>query len=129
MVTQILRKNGDNASLSQRWVTQFLQRNPHVHSIVSRSIAAERAIAANPELINAFFELFERTRLRLGIHFNHIYNIDETGIALGVCDNANQRREGYAEVSLSNLSSIALHASILNNTKGHPQNSVGCLPL
>jgi hypothetical protein len=88
MATRILRMNRDDALLGQNWVTHFLQRNPRVHSIVGRSIAAERATAANPELTTTSFELFERTRLLLGISSDNIYNIDETGIALGVRDNS-----------------------------------------
>jgi hypothetical protein len=38
-------------------------------------------------MIRAFIELFERTRKRLNIQLSDIWNIDETGVALGVCTN------------------------------------------
>ncbi|KAF2022719.1 hypothetical protein EK21DRAFT_16272, partial [Setomelanomma holmii] len=49
---------------------------------------ADRAKAANPETIRAFFDLFEETRRRLGIHTEDIWHVDKTGVALGVCDNS-----------------------------------------
>jgi hypothetical protein len=69
-------------------VSNFLRRNLRVHSVVGRSIEASRARAATPELIKSFLELFKQTRLRLAIPPKAIYNMDETGIALGVCSNS-----------------------------------------
>jgi hypothetical protein len=88
MATRILHMNGDDAPLGQQWVPHFLQRNPRVHSIVGRSIEAVRAEAANHETINAFFTLFNDTCCRLGIQLDDVYNMDETGVALGVCNNS-----------------------------------------
>jgi len=59
--------NNDHEPLGHLWVTNFLWRNPRVHSIVGRSIEASRAKAATLELIRDFLELFKRTRLRLNI--------------------------------------------------------------
>tara|TARA_R110002003_G_scaffold853_2_gene21702 strand:- start:2227 stop:3540 length:1314 start_codon:yes stop_codon:yes gene_type:complete len=80
--------NGDDAPLGQYWMRKFLRRNPRVHSIVGRSIDAERAKAADPEVIRAFLQLFEETRRRLGIQPEDMWNMDETGVALGVCNNS-----------------------------------------
>jgi hypothetical protein len=88
MATRILRMNGDHDPLGQLWITHFLTRQPRVASIVGRSIEAARAEAATPELIRAFIELFERTRVELNIRMEDIWNMDETGIALGVCTNS-----------------------------------------
>jgi hypothetical protein len=88
MATRILRMNNDHEPLGHLWVTNFLRRNPRVHSVVGRSIEASRAEAATPELIRDFLELFERTRLRLNIPPEAIWNMDETGLALGVCNNS-----------------------------------------
>ena len=66
--------NGDDAPLGQLWVSNFLQRNPRVHSIVGRSIDAVRAKAADPQLIRAFLELFEQTQQR------QVYNLRTYGI-------------------------------------------------
>jgi len=37
--------------------------------------------------VREFLERFERTRLRLNIPMDAVYNMDETGVALGVCTN------------------------------------------
>ena len=87
MASRILRMNGDLNPIGRKWVTQFIRRNPRVSSVVGRRIEAPRAEAATPGQIRAFLELFERTRIRLNIQLADIYNMDETGVALGVCTN------------------------------------------
>jgi hypothetical protein len=80
--------NGDHEPLGQLWISNFLSRQPRVASIIGRSIEAPRAEAASPAKIRAFLELFERTRIELNIRLEDIWNMDETGIALGVCTNS-----------------------------------------
>jgi hypothetical protein len=96
--------NGDYEPLGHNWVSSFLQRNPRVHSVVGRSIEASRAEAASLELIRTFLELVEATRLRLGIQLHDIYNMDETEIAIGVCNNtrvltSTHKRKAYVKSS------------------------------
>jgi hypothetical protein len=79
--------NGDYEPLGQLWVPHFINRNPRVASIVGRKIESARTTAANYETIRAFLELFERTRIELGIQYEDMWNMDETGCALGVCTN------------------------------------------
>ena len=88
MATRILRMNGDNEPLGQLWVPHFITRNPRVASVIGRSIESTRTTAAQYKTIRAFLELFERTRIELGIQYEDIWNMDETGVALGVCTNA-----------------------------------------
>jgi hypothetical protein len=88
MATRILRLSGDNVPLGKRWISSFLTRHPQVASIVGRPIEALRAEAATPAQILAFLELFQRTRIELNIQVEDIWNIDKTGIALGVCTNS-----------------------------------------
>ena len=88
MATRILHMNGDYAPLGQLWVPHFIARNPRVASIVGRTIESTRTTAASYETVRAFLELFERTRIELGIQYEDIWNMDETGVALGVCTNA-----------------------------------------
>lgn len=106
MAIRILHINGDYEPLSHNWVSSFLQRNPRVHSVVGRLIEASRAKAASPKLIRTFLELVEAMRLRLGIQLHDIYNMDETGIAIGVCNNtrvlaSTYKRKAYVK-SLEN---------------------------
>ncbi|KAG9186427.1 hypothetical protein G6011_02983 [Alternaria panax] len=90
MATWIVRMNNDHDPLGHLWVTNFLRRNPRVHSTVGRLIEASRTQAATPELIRDFLELFERTRLRLNIPPKAIWNMNETRLALGVCNNSQE---------------------------------------
>jgi len=88
MANRILRINGESNPIGQAWIPGFIRRNPRVASIVGKRLEAPRAEAATPEQIRAFLELFEATRIRLNIRLEDIYNMDETGIALGVCTNS-----------------------------------------
>ena len=80
--------NGDYEPLGQLWIPHFIARNPRVASIVGRTIEGARTTAASQDTIRAFLELFERTRIELGIQYEDIWNMDETGVALGVCTNS-----------------------------------------
>jgi hypothetical protein len=102
MATRILRMTGDNAPLGHLWVSHFLQRNQRVHLIVGRSIEAARTDVTNPEAIRAWLELVEQTRVRLRIRAEDTWNIDETGIWLGVCNNSqvlasSSKRKAYVK--------------------------------
>ncbi|KAK1912943.1 hypothetical protein P3342_004879 [Pyrenophora teres f. teres] len=83
MATRILRLSNDHDPLGQRWLQSFIARQPRVSSIIGRSIEVARADAASPAVIRAFLELFERTRIELNIKLDDIWNMDETGVALG----------------------------------------------
>ncbi|KAF7564356.1 HTH-Tnp-Tc5 multi-domain protein [Pyrenophora tritici-repentis] len=100
MANRILRMNGDHRPVGKHWMAAFLKRNPRVASVVGRKIEAARAEGATPVQISAFLELFERTRTRLGIRAEDIWNMDETGKALGVCANtrvlaSSQKKKAY----------------------------------
>jgi hypothetical protein len=88
MATRLLRMNGDYEPLGQLWIPHFIARNPRVASIVGRTIESARTTAASHDTIRAFLELFEQTRIELGIQYEDIWNMDETGCALGVCTNS-----------------------------------------
>lgn len=88
MAGRILHMNGDYEPLGQLWVPHFIARNPRVALVVGRTIESARTTAANYETVKAFLELFERTRIELGIQYEDMWNMDETGCALGVCTNA-----------------------------------------
>jgi hypothetical protein len=69
---RIASAGGDTQPIGTKWVSHFIARNPRVASIVGRSIEAPRAATASPEVIRAFLELFERTRINLGISIEDI---------------------------------------------------------
>ena len=84
---QILHMNSDYEPLGRHWVPNFITRNPRIASVVGRTIESARTTGANYETIRSFLQLFERTRIELGIQYKDIWNMDETGVALGVCTN------------------------------------------
>ncbi len=87
MANRVVRMNGGTELLGVKWIQNFLKRNLRVASVVGRKIEAARADAASAEQVRAWMELFEATRTRYSIPHEHIYNMDETGLALGVCTN------------------------------------------
>lgn len=87
MASRILCMNGDTAPIGKRWIQNFLKRNPRVSSVVGRKIEAPRAKAGTQEQVGNYLKLFDETRKRLRIETENIYNMDETGIALGLCTN------------------------------------------
>ena len=100
MASRILQMNGDPKPLGQRWLLHFINRNPRVASVIGRKLEASRAEAATPQQIRAFIELFERVRIQLGIPVEDNWNMDETGLALGVCVNSrvlanSQKKKAY----------------------------------
>ena len=87
MATLILRSNGDQNPLGKKWISTFIKRNPRISSVVGRKIEKARAEAATHDQIKMFMEQFEATRKRINVLTEDIYNMDETGLALGVMTN------------------------------------------
>ncbi|KAI0997812.1 hypothetical protein K3495_g10378 [Podosphaera aphanis] len=88
MVCEILKANGDYELLGKDWISSFLRCNSRVHSVIGRKLEACRSNAAKPEDIKAFLDKFNQTCKDLNIKHSDIWNMDETGIALGVCNNS-----------------------------------------
>ena len=100
MASRILKMNGDHKPIGKHWIAAFLKRNPRVASVIGRKIEAARAEGATPAQIRAFLELYEQLRVELGIQAEDIWNMDETGKALGVCANtrvlaSSQKKKAY----------------------------------
>ncbi|KAI0996446.1 hypothetical protein K3495_g11735, partial [Podosphaera aphanis] len=83
MASQIMLMNGDQNPAGKLWLPHFIKRNPSITSVFGRKIEVTRANVATPERIRAFLELFESTRRRLNVQTANIWNMDETGVALG----------------------------------------------
>ena len=87
MATLILRSNGDQNPLGKKWISTFIKRNPRISSVIGRKIEKARAEAATHDQIKMFMEQFEATGKRINVLTEDIYNMDETGLALGVMTN------------------------------------------
>jgi len=73
--------------LGKRWIRSFLKRNPRVSSVVGRKIEASRIENTTPEQLQGFFDHYDQTRMRYTIRLEDTWNMDEVGIALGICSN------------------------------------------
>ena len=69
--------------ISKRWVDRFRKRYPELKTIYSRALDASRFEGANYPVINAFFEALTDLFLKNSYSSNAIFNVDETGFALG----------------------------------------------
>lgn len=86
-------------SIGQNWISRFIQRHPEIHSKVGKKIHGLRLQSTTPESLNHWFEHFNAVRERYRVSWENIYNMDETGIALGVC--TNQRVIGRVDTTQS----------------------------
>jgi hypothetical protein len=87
MASRILRTNQDTKPLGKQWIQQFLQRNPRVKSVIGEKIEVARCPEVQEEQIIAFLTLFNKVRNELGVLTENVWNMDETGIGLGICAN------------------------------------------
>ena len=69
--------------LSKDWVQRFLKRHPQLGTVFSLSIEASRIKEATPERLMRWFNEFKRVIDEENIRLEDIYNMDETGFALG----------------------------------------------
>jgi DDE superfamily endonuclease/Tc5 transposase DNA-binding domain len=85
MVGQISRISGGPNSVGKKWLPRFLARHPEVHSKIGKSIDALRGQNTNPDDLRAWFALFRRFLTENKVAQEDVWNMDETGIALGAC--------------------------------------------
>ncbi|KAI0999283.1 hypothetical protein K3495_g8912 [Podosphaera aphanis] len=86
--SEILRADRNHEPLDKDWISSFFRRNIRVHSVIGRKLEACRSNAAKPEEIKAFLDKFNQTCKDLNIKHSDSWNMDETGIASGVCNNS-----------------------------------------
>ena len=67
-------------SLGSSWVQQFLKRQPHLQTVISRSIEASRVKEVTKEVVISFFNTLEACMAEYQILWKNVYNMDETGI-------------------------------------------------
>jgi hypothetical protein len=89
----------EHSSIGQNWISRFIQRHPEIRSKVGKKIHGLRLQSTTPESLNRWFKHFNTVQERYSISWEHIYNMDETGLALGVC--ANQQVIGRVDTTQS----------------------------
>ena len=86
--TQLLQAKGDLEPLGHNWYKNFLARHPDFKTQRSRGLDQSRKDASDPEVLQEWFSLYQRTRLSWNIAEEDTYNMDEKGCMKGIGDNA-----------------------------------------
>ncbi|KAJ5566726.1 uncharacterized protein N7459_010108 [Penicillium hispanicum] len=73
-----------SSTVGQKWVYNFIQRHPDIATRFTRRYDYQRAKNEDPRVIQAWFDLVQRTIETNGIAAEDIYNFDETGFAMGL---------------------------------------------
>jgi hypothetical protein len=87
MASFISRISGGSGTVGVNWVSRFLSRHPTIHTKVGAKIECLRIQNTSPAALEECFHLFQRVQLQNQVKEANIWNMDETGIALGVCSN------------------------------------------
>jgi DDE superfamily endonuclease/Tc5 transposase DNA-binding domain len=69
--------------LGKQWVHRFLLRHPQLKSVVGARIEASRLNSSTKEVFTRWFDAFKKVKMDNKIDVENIYNMDETGTALG----------------------------------------------
>ncbi|KAI9741894.1 MAG: hypothetical protein M1834_000283 [Cirrosporium novae-zelandiae] len=101
----------DNDILRNRWITRFLRRHPEVKSKLGLKIETLRIHALTRDVVIAFQNRFRSLQIRYNVRPCNIWNMDETGIAMGVCNN----RIVFVKAALSTGSVIQKSNAALMN--------------
>ncbi len=85
MASQIARISGGPQTLGKRWIQRFFARNSELHSKLGKKIDHQRIDNANPDVLHPWFTQFRRVLTEYNVSTEDVWNMDESGIALGVC--------------------------------------------
>jgi len=69
--------------ISKRWIDRFRKRNPELKTVYSRALDASRFEGVNYPVVNAYFDALTDLFLENSYPSDAIFNVDETGFALG----------------------------------------------
>lgn len=86
LAKQLLRQRTDNndATLGPNWVSAFKQQHPELRSYYSCKMDAARVQAtSDPSVVEAYFDVLEKTIAKYRILPKNIFNMDKTGFLIG----------------------------------------------
>ena len=89
-------------TVGEKWVYNFIRRQPELTTRFSRRYDYRRAQCEDPKTIQQWFDTVQKTIIQYGIHPDDIYNFDETGFAMGVISSTRvvTRAEYYGRAKL-----------------------------
>lgn len=83
MANSLLRDRGGGA-VGINWAERLVTSEPCLKTRVNRIYDYRRALCEDPDVINAWFNLFSNTREKYGILDCDTYNFNELGFMMGV---------------------------------------------
>ena len=83
----VSRSTGGPQKVGKNWLSRFTQRHPEVASKVGKKIDTRRVDGTTSEALEAWFAQLHSIQLQYNILPQNTWNMDESGIALGVCNN------------------------------------------
>lgn len=75
--------------LGNKWLSRFLARHPDIATMKGRKLAAIRQKGTTYSTVSQFFEDYKSLLAKYDFQNSNIWNMDETGFALGVTSNRN----------------------------------------
>jgi len=69
--------------IGKRWLDRFRTRHPEIKSVWTRKIERARYTAVSLDTVKTWFEAVTETRLQHQYQLEHVYNMDESGFAIG----------------------------------------------
>ena len=83
----VSRSTGGPQKVGKNWLSRFIQRHPEVASKVGRKIDTRRVDNTTSEALETWFTRLRSIQMQYNVLPQNIWNMDESGIALGVCHN------------------------------------------
>jgi hypothetical protein len=72
--------------IGKNWVSRFVLRHPQLQTVLGHYIESSRIKGATKDALNQFFDAFVAVIEKYQITMENIYNVDETGCALGMIE-------------------------------------------
>ena len=87
MAQILLRKRiqDPTATVGVNWAYKFIKRHPALRTQYNRRITYQRAKQEDPNVLKQWFTTVHEAIQEHGIHEDDIWNLDETGFAMGLC--------------------------------------------
>jgi hypothetical protein len=76
--------SGNPPKVGINWATSWLRQHPEFRVLLQKPIEENRFKALSRDVVDAFFAAFKKAIEEHGIRRTNIYNMDETGLRIGV---------------------------------------------
>ena len=82
----LLNVSSGGEDCGHNWTQRFLKRRPELRAKIGTKIDTLRLKNTTPKKLRPWFDALQALIRRIGVKPLNIWNVDETGIALGVCN-------------------------------------------